>query len=60
MPWKKNQDHDCFNDWAVYDETIRMTGDDTFYFLGSCDQCGQLLEIHCRIENEKLKIHDGV
>jgi len=55
MPFIKEKKCDCNEDWAVYDETITMTGDDTFYFLGSCDKCGNILQIHCRIENIKVQ-----
>ena len=41
---------DCNEGWAVLDETINMINDDTFYFLGSCDQCGKVLKIICKIE----------
>ncbi len=40
----------CDADWAIYDDTIQMTGDFKFYFIASCDQCGALLRVHCSID----------
>jgi hypothetical protein len=60
---KTNEKCDHMGEWSVYDGDPVLPDNagegSEFYFLGSCDECGQILKINCCIDRIEIDQERG-